>query len=190
LAFQLDGLPEGAVTRCEVTEVTIESPNGERWSNRVTSLASAGRYVPFVCQAQVAVPSALIESETGRAVRVHAALYLTIFGPERTTDVAVGNPPVAVEGVGFCAAVADELWGVITCRNALRPFRGMAPATGSMDPSYSPFAADLRVNPVYGSAGLLSKGLTRRTLTVREPVAHVRVMVDERDVSLRAFAAE
>jgi hypothetical protein len=56
-----------------------------------------------------------------------------------------------------------------------------------MDRSYSPFAADLRVNPVHASFVPLSKGSTVRVFTVREPVAHVRVSVDERQVSLREF---
>lgn len=187
LRFLLEGVPEGVPVICEDMEVSIESQDGRRWPN---APKGGGLYstAPYSCLAEVSVPTAFFEGVEDPQVRVRAVLYLTLFGPEQSTPLAVGAAPVHVPGVGLCAAVADQELGFVTCRTAFRETRTIS--TGTARPSYSPFAADLRIQPVLSGGGLFLKEHLTTAVTSHAPVQHVRVVVDERDVILRDSASQ
>jgi hypothetical protein len=187
LGFVLDGLATGTRLRCEATDLTVEDSRGRRWRSGVErpSRSSLLWAAPFACGTNARIPSTFIEAAADDPVKVRALLYVSVLGPEQETSLTTGAPAVAVPGLGWCAAATGgDVFGVITCRDAFRQGDADVDIIRNIGPSYSPFPADLRLNPVLQYSGAFPGDVTTTALTVREPVAHVRVVVHEREVSL------
>jgi hypothetical protein len=139
---------------------------------------------PFACGTNARIPSTFIEAAADGPLQIRALLYVSVLGPEQKTSLTTGAPTVAVPGLGWCAATAGYSFNAITCRDAFRQGEADVDIIRNIGPSYSPFPADLRLYPVAQYSGAFPGDVTTTALTVREPVAHVRVVVREREVSL------
>jgi hypothetical protein len=169
--------------------VTIENASGETVRTGLTPTGRSRLWsAPYACQAMVPVSERFLDDAAGGPAWVRVVLYLTLFGPVQSTAVAVGGPPVEVPGVGLCTATADDEFRRVVCRTAFRSAGVLASASGNSRPDYSPFPADLRIQPVLGGGGLFSRERAVARVTSRAPIAHLRVVIDERDVDLERHA--
>ena len=197
LPLRIAGLPAGTLLACDAATVSIESASGATWQSDVIPLDSRISQAPDGCRVRAIVDHAFFNTDRSRQVRIRSALYLTIFGNERTTVTRPGAEPVNVPGVGMCrAALSEQGVPAVVCRAALRWPRRLVWArdgtgrgevlTESM--SYSPFPAELRISPVreaWARGSLNQSGDV--TIVTQEPIAHVRTDVELRDVELGAL---
>ena len=199
LPLHIAGLPAGSLLACEAATVRIESASGATWRSDVIRLGSRISQAPDGCRVMTQVGNAFFNSNRDRQVRIQSALYLTVFGNERSMSFGPSPKPVNVPGVGMCRATLEGppfLQGggpAVLCRAAFRWPRRLVwarDATGRGEVftetiSYSPFPADLRISPAEGywaRAPLNQSGEV--TIVTQEPIAHVRTDVDLRDVRL------
>jgi hypothetical protein len=138
-----------------------------------------------------------LEKNRDQPVRIHGTLSLTVFGNPRSTNL-LPETPTPVPGVGQCLAQPRELEMLkdrdlrpFLCAAALRWPRLLitghavdrdAGETFSTDLSYSPFPAELMISPIQTNLGLVAAEAV--TITTQEPLAHVRVAFDAKDIRL------
>ena len=141
------------------------------------------------------VPAKRSLSADVKSVRadLRGSLYLTLFGNARSRTIAMQKKPVNVIDNIQCSLVGLPV-GVFGCRAPFRwPAGIVSAAFGQNDiralgqtVSYSPFPAELGLDPVEGR---FPSGATTKedevTIRVKEPIAHIR-----RDFALGVVAIE
>jgi hypothetical protein len=194
LPLRIAGLPAGALLACEAATIRIESAAGAAWQSDVIRLGSRISQAPDGCRVRAVVDHAFFSTNRSRQVRIRSALYLTVFGNERTTVTAPGAGPVNVPGVGVCRATRSEQGlPAVMCRTAFRWPRRLVwtrDDTGRGElfaetMSYSPFPAELRISPVedaWAKAFLNESGDV--AIVAQEPIAHVHSDVELAGVEL------
>lgn len=203
LSFRVLGPATGTPIACEAAEVNFESPEGV-WR---TGLEGIGRVetmstIPDGCA--VEIPGVLVRAVADRQVDLHAILYITVFGIEQAKRVPIDEPPTFVPNAGLCrgtlirplnltADTADNSLTVVGCLTALRGPRGQVVFSLANSPtlrtsgrfSYSPFPADLKIQPVDEGGVANFRRVDAVMVAAQTPIAHVRSTVDVRDVHLR-----
>jgi hypothetical protein len=208
LSFRIVGPPTGTPIVCDAAEVTIEGPDGP-WSSGVMGIgrSDAMSSVPDEdCRLYLPLLGIPLDKRADRPVNLDAILYVTVFGPERSTTLQIDHSPTVIPDTGVCAGTTerkffrvgsetfDDSVTHVGCQTALRDpsrlilFRAASHvevlSLGRF--SYSPFPADLRLQPV--DAGYLNFRPIEAVAVVRREIAgHVRVVVHAQDVHLQDF---
>lgn len=203
LSFQIVGLPAATPIACAAAEATIEGQDGV-WQTGLR-IGRTGAMSTISDGCILTVSDALAGQVGTRQVNIHAILYITVFGADRPTTVPIDQPPTIVPSAGLCSGVTytdlirarsetvDNSATLVSCQSVFRDPRvillssrkGSELLPGRV--SYSPFPADLRIAPVDDVAYFNSEPVASMTVFTREPVAHVRAVVDVRDVYLQDF---
>jgi hypothetical protein len=106
-----------------------------------------------------------------------------VFGDDRTVTVHASSFPANVTDSFRCMLENPRPGGhpdraTMKCRAALRwPLQSVSGAISIAPDSFSPFPADLRLDPIRdkGSRGFVSAALDQHTFNLKEPVSYARV---------------
>jgi hypothetical protein len=197
LWLRATGLPEGTLLHCDAAELSVDNAAGSSWRSPTIRLPTGILRAPGPCHVILYLSPDSARKFGSQPVRIHVGLYMTIFGRGRSTAIPLDRNPVAVPGLGQCAASAvPDAPAVAWCRVPFRWPSRVVFARGSPDPlerfttslSYSPFPADLSFNPVETRWSLAkpdSNGMV--TIGTTETMWFVRSDLEIGDVRLTDF---
>ena len=204
LSFGFAGLSAETLIKCEATETTIQGPDGS-WETGLQVRGAAA--VSTIADGCTAVLSQTVVTQAGtRPVNVHAEIYITVFGPEQSTSVPIDRSPTIIPNAALCSGTTsrelisvasrtvENSWTYAHCVSAFRDPRRLIQVSARAGSevragrlSYSPFPADLRIPPLESAAYFTVRPTEAVTIEARDPIAHVRVAVDARDVNLQDY---
>jgi len=163
LPLALEGIPSNAEPSPEALIATFEAQDGTTWKaahDPRTNVIFEGQLISL----RTNLGKAFYEKVRDRPVTVHGTMYLTLFGNSRITRLPFRNESVELAGAGRCRATQAPTGQnyFLLCDSAFRApkdsvwgewvggLEGLPRATTlNRWPSYSPFAADLSLNPIY-----------------------------------------
>jgi hypothetical protein len=204
------GLPEGTDVQGDVLSISLQSPDVP--ASRVNSIDCQGfSRTPISVGAAIIHANCFIDTkffgqQRHRPAILHASLYFTLFGNAQSRTMPFSSDFFNAPGGLQCAAESDTLrtlWNV-KCRSPFRwPARLVYQRLGDTDEntippqsvSYSPFPADLSLDPIETRQSTVSAGgpgpkpaIRDFTIIVEEPLAHLRRDIQARNVQLNDFA--
>jgi hypothetical protein len=183
LPLNITGLPPGVVAKPEGFSVQLQASDGTmREADQLPLRVASQMGQAFSLQASV--DDAFYRKVKDEPMKVRGSLYMTLFGNQKTVRIPFGDRSVPVADVGVCSASGggNRPSYFLICSSAFRfpPvlvfYRFVQPAKGSVQDvwsstqpraiSYSPFPAELGINPV-------SQDFTYSTVPVPLAVARV-----------------
>jgi hypothetical protein len=201
------GIPEGTDVRGDVLSISLQSPDVP--AARVNAIDDCGNFSRTPISAGVAtihmncfIDTKFFGQHRDRPVTLHASLYFTLFGNSRSRTMPFSGDFFNAPGGLQCAAESDTLrtaWSV-HCRSALRwPARLVFERLGVVDDiipqsvSYSPFPADLSIDPIETRQSVTSMpgpapAIHNITIIAEEPLAHLHRDIVAHAVQLDDFA--
>ena len=135
-----------------------------------------------------------------QSLQLSGTLYFTLYGNKQQTILPINNGPVPVRGIGLCSADTRFL----LCHSAFRPpsnwvtihtLQNSPDGTNastdgfSHAASYSPFPADLNVDPLFTSFSPHVSAILQASIEAWEPLAHIERNFEFNHVRLNDFAA-
>ena len=192
LYLRVSGLPDDVPFVCRADDVTITGSRSETW--HASSHVGDGAVMPTGAQTQtcpvgIPTPARFLDAVADEPVRIQAALYITVFGSPRETAVPIDDVRRIVPELGACQGSKGDPNVHVDCRLALRALGVLAFPANSYSPyggnfSYSPFPAELRIQPV-SSVSFAYHAETRSAVVgTSAPIAHLKLDVDVPDVHL------
>ena len=203
IPLELSGVPGDLVTRSEGLAATIEGPGGAIWradENPWANVSTTGQLIAL----QTKIDGSFYQRVKDQPVRLRGYLYLTLYGNRQVSKVQFDNRVVPVRGMGICwASGGNGAPYFLVCNSAFRPsselvsvsFEASSRQTNTYMPpraaSYSPFPAQLNLNPVtpYVSYSTFKGPLDGATVMSLEPLAHVRAAIDIEGLRLADYEA-
>lgn len=194
IPLELTGAPGDMTPRFDGLDVTIEGAGGAVWNKNETprsQLSVTGQLIAL----QTKVDGAFYQKVKDQPVRVRGYLYLTLFANERVSQLPFDRRWRTVPGMGMCLASgghgAPYFLGYVstfrppsdlltimfdTGKDELWKWKANVPV---VTPSYSPFPAELSLDPVtpHVAYSTSAKPLDAVTVVSLEPLAHVRAAV-------------
>jgi hypothetical protein len=173
IPIKLSGIPAGLSPRYDGVIMAIEAPDGSTWpADRQPWSHITGR--DQVLSLQATVDGGFYRKVKDQRVKFRGAMYLTLYGHQRVTDVPFSAPPMAVPGRGLCTASpgTERKSYYLVCNSAFLDPQGMV--------TYSPFPADLALDPVNNHLSYTASleypfaPFTAATIQTAEPLAHLR----------------
>ena len=173
IPIKLAGIPAGMSPRYDGAIMAIEASDGSTWpADRQPWSHVIGRDEVLLLQATV--DGGFYRKVKDQRVKFRGALYLTLYGNHRVTNVPFSAPPMAVPGRGLCTASpgAGRKSYYLVCNSAFLDPQGMA--------AYSPFPADLAFDPVNSHLSYIASNywpfpaFTAATIETSEPLTHLR----------------
>jgi len=159
LPLRFSGLPAGTEVKLNGLTMTLDAPDGKTWIVKQPP--------PSSFDMEEGIPSlrAVIGRESymklrGQPLQIRGTLYFTLYGNKRSTFLPLNGIRIPVKGIGVCSGGARFL----RCASA---FRQQSDSVGlqimedsrtgpkatteksSFVASYSPFPADLNIDPLY-----------------------------------------
>jgi hypothetical protein len=200
LPITVRGVPSDLDFRADGVSVWLQSAGGRSWKRDFYEPAGDSRTESEerTVILRNASPISSQEHEVLRQgpVTARVTLFLTAFGKPRAQTIALQQQPVNVMDGLQCFEAGRQ--GDVLCRSAFRWPSSIIDArvTGSTASSftqfisYSPFPANLTLNPVetrWASAYTATKPLEVRevTISLKEPIAHVRRDLELTNVPVR-----
>ena len=173
IPVKIAGIPAGMIPRYDGVIMAIQASDGSTWpADRQPWSHVIGRDQVLLLQATV--DGSFYRKVKDQPVKFRGAMYLTLYGNLRATDVPFSAPPTAVPGRGLCTASpgAGRKSYYQVCNSAFRDPQGMT--------TYSPFPADLAFDPVKRHLAYIASleypfpAFTAATIQTSEPLAHLR----------------
>jgi hypothetical protein len=180
LPFAVNGVPVGEEVQIEAATILLQSSDGKAFHVTVTGAnqrsaptGPASFDIPF------AMPASFFNAERAEPVTLHASLYFTVFGNARTKTIPLRSQPVdLMDGIRCGRGPFNRF----VCESPFRwPARlvyvqagGPASSLGYLL-SYSPFPSGVNLDDsIAGRWTDLSPFASRATITVEQPLAHLR----------------
>ena len=165
IPIKIAGIPAGMSPRLDGVIMAIQAPDGSTWSADQQPWSHVGG---------TTVDAGFYRKVKDQQVKLRGAGYLTLYGNRRVTNVPFSAPPMAVPGRGLCTASpgAGRKSYYLVCSSVFLDPQGMV--------SYSPFPADLALDPVYSHLSYIASleypfaPFTAATIETTEPLAHLR----------------
>jgi hypothetical protein len=188
IPLELSGVPGDLVPRTEGLTVKIEGAGGAVWNKNETPWAEVSTTGQLIAL-QTTLDGAFYQKVKDQPVRLRGFLYLTLFGNQRISRVPFDNRPRPVPGLGICSASGGgDAPYFLACNSTFRPpselvsvdFEGRQTDESGYARlrmhSYSPFPAELSLNPVdpFIQWSTFKGRLVAATVVSLEPVAYVR----------------
>jgi hypothetical protein len=189
LPLSVQGVPDGDEVRIDVLTFSFEGADGQKWN---FSTGSSPPLETPALQSDVFMDATFFNREREKPVVFRATLYLTLFGKE--TEKALGGSAL-INLTPQLQCLEDNRYpqDFLLCRTAFRnPSDLITLRRGDSyrvwrDVSYSPFPAELTLNPI-SDIRFLSEEDQNSVLLFREPLAHFRRHVELRDLRLDDLA--
>lgn len=202
--ISIRGIPNGSDLQANALELRFQSPGGREWKAALRPLADLLRSPngqPAILNENIFVDRGFFNEERDRPLTVHASLYLTLFGKERTRTIPLQTEPVNVTDRMRCFTIPANIGWDVYCRSAFRwPADAVYAQIGNVQSSpftkfisFSPFPANLSLSPLelhwapvypYGPAAQP----TEVTIIAKRPLAHFRRDFEFRGVRLADLA--
>ncbi|MGA2770621.1 MAG: hypothetical protein ABSG26_07380 [Bryobacteraceae bacterium] len=173
IPITIAGIPAGMSPRYDGAIMAIEASDGSTWpaDQQPWSHVTTRDQVLWL---QATVDGGFYRKVKDQPVKLRGAMYLTLYGNLRVTEVPFSAPPMAVPGRGLCTATpgAGRKSYYLICSSVFLDPEG--PAT------YSPFPADLALDPVNSHRTYIAAfyypfaAFTAATVGTTEPLAHLR----------------
>jgi len=173
IPITIAGIPAGMSPRYDGAIMAIEASDGSTWpaDQQPWSHVTTRDQVLWL---QATVDGGFYRKVKDQPVKLRCAMYLTLYGNLRVTEVPFSAPPMAVPGRGLCTATpgAGRKSYYLICSSVFLDPEG--PAT------YSPFPADLALDPVNSHRTYIAAfyypfaAFTAATVGTTEPLAHLR----------------
>ena len=204
IPLKVAGVSDDVTIKPEALTVTIEGPSGavwraldEPWSN----VASTGQLISL----RAVLDESFYERVKDQPVTMRGSLFLTLYGHRQVTKVPFIGRPQPVPGLGICSATGGS--GApyfLTCNSDFHPRAYLISVrfeaetreqegryTARRLASYSPFPAELSLNPVnpFVSYSTFKGALDGVTVSALEPIAHVRAPLAIDGLKLGAYEA-
>jgi hypothetical protein len=191
IPLEVSGVPAGMESRFDGLTVTIEGEGGAVWNKNEsprTEMSVTGQLIAL----QTTVDGAFYQKVRDQPVRLRGYLYLTLFGNQRESRMAFDKRWRAVPGMGMCmGSGGNGAPHFLGCFSAFRPpsdllsitfdtgreqWKTVAPVQA---PSYSPFPAELSLDPVtpHLAYSTSTAPLDAATVVSLDPLAHVRAAI-------------
>jgi hypothetical protein len=173
IPVKLAGIPAGMSARPDGVIMAIQAPDGSTWPpdrQPWSHIIVRGG----VLSLQTTVDSGFYRKVKDQPVKLRGAMYLTLYGNLRVTEVPFSAPPMAVPGRGLCTATpgTGRKSYYVICSSVFLDPEG--------PPTYSPFPADLALDPVNSHHTYIASNywpfpaFTAATVGTTEPLAHLR----------------
>jgi len=201
--LQLTGLPDQLDAKPEGLTFSIEAPGGavlRPASQPSRNVTSTGQLIAL----RATLPESFYRAVKEQPITIRGEIDLTLYGNRRETKVPIRGGLRAVPGMGLCTATGGPpATYFLSCNAALRPRadkvaiafephpRVIADYATRFPPSYSPFPAELSINPLSSSDAYSTyQGpLDAVTVSSEEPVAFVRAPLLIEGLRLGAYEA-
>ncbi|MGH9622326.1 MAG: hypothetical protein ACRD45_21795 [Bryobacteraceae bacterium] len=198
LPLQVSGLPNGTILKPNGLTVTLRSSDGETWIVHRPPPDSFD-FESGITSLQAAMSRAFYEKVKDRPLQFRGTLYFTLYGNERNTPIPVNGAPVPVNGVGLCSAAARYLlcnsafrqqsgWAAFRLLQATRSGTRTTTENLSRIGSYSPFPADINVDPLIRFFSPQLTAISEASVETWEPIAHLERNFEMDGVRLDDFA--
>jgi hypothetical protein len=180
LPVHITGIPEGMLVRPEMFDLSIDAPDGTRWSSgwRTFSYALWARWNwkgPHDATVSTTVERSVFDHLRTQRADWRISLALTVYGRERTHVVSASNGAFDIEGLGVCVSGRELPSGhLLTCRKSVPDAIGVEDI--SLYPADWADLISLGPSPIWISTILLPREWEGGPLTfhIRRPVAHIR----------------
>lgn len=206
----LRGLPEGTDVQGDVFSISLQSPDVP--ASQVNAIGDCANFsrTPMsegssIIHVNCFIDTRFFGKQRDRPMTLHASLYFTLFGNAQSRSMPLSSEFLNAPGGLQCTAESGgpRADSIVKCRSAFRwPARLVYERRGDSDEntapeavSYSPFPADLSIDPVETYQSIVSVGGPRPrptihnvTVIVEEPLGHLRRDVVAHDVQLDDFA--
>lgn len=202
IPLRLSGVADAYSPRPEGLTVEIRGADGAVWRSSAveprSNVSSSGQLISL----RTTLDEEFYRRVKDQPVNIRGELYLTLYGDRRETKVRIGGATQAVPGMGLCKATGGPpATYFLSCASALRPRadhvavtfephpRVLADGSLRFPPSYSPFPAELSINPLTPSEAYSTyQGpLDAVTVSSEEPVAFVRAPLEIDGLRLGAY---
>lgn len=204
IPLQVTGMPDDVVAKPEGITGTIEGPGGAVWrieGPAQRNVTSTGQLITL----RTTVDETFYRRIKDKPVAVRGYLFATLYGNRHETKVPFTGQRRRVPGMGMCTATGGPpATYFLSCYSALRPRadrvaltfephpRVLADYSWRAAPSYSPFPAELSIDPLSRSEAYSTyQGpLDAVTVSSEEPVAFVRAPLEIEALHLGAYEAK
>ena len=193
LPIAIRGVPSGPEVQADALFITFRGADGRNWRTRLPNVSlQRGEAGVLVVNGYVLVDAEFFRQEQARPVTVRGELFLTFFDNPRLQTISLrGRRENVVKGLQCGPGLLHQLY----CRSAFTwPHRRVYARFGeeegeSFTPfvSYSPFPAQLALNPFEQHWVSTPASAQRATIITKEPLSHVRRAFEFRDVHLSDF---
>ncbi|HZQ56342.1 MAG TPA: hypothetical protein VFB14_29405 [Bryobacteraceae bacterium] len=200
LPLRITGLPAGTVPEPNGLTVSLRAPDGAAWTAKQPA-PSGVNFEAGIPSLRAAMGKDFYAKVKNQPLQLQGTLYLTLYGNGQTTNVPLDGGLVPVHDVGVCSA--NEHF--VRCQAAFRPpldwvtiriwqTAQRGPRTTVEPPfprpSYSPFPADLGIDPVYQSLWRPNADtITAAQVQTVQPIAYLECKFDIEQVRLSDFVA-
>lgn len=193
LPLQITGIPAGMDVRAEGLTAAIESPAGAVWQTGRRPWTYANQE-ESILSLQTDVDPTFYKDVRNEPVNIRGTLYFTLYGNEQITHIPFQSRSVPVPSMGICSASrgAGGRTYFLLCSSAFRAepdlvsirfvelgknsLRVTTPYGPLRWISYSPFPADLNINPVsqYFTYRKSEQPLSDVVIESVEPLLHMQ----------------
>jgi hypothetical protein len=191
IPLQIAGIADDLTVKSEGLTFTIEAPGGAVWhadKDPGSNVSSTGQLTTL----RTVMDESFYQKVKDQPVNLRGYIYLTLYGDRQATKVPFTERLQPVRGLGICSASGGA--GApyfLVCNSAFRTqpdlvsvrFEDTGREPSSFTPgrlaSYSPFPAELSLNPLnaYTSYSISKDRLDGVTVMTTEPLAYVRAPV-------------
>ncbi len=207
IPISVQNIPDGTEFKADALGISLQSPDGRAahldagdCPDPLRRSLSTGAVMVY---ASCLLDQTFFKQERGQPLTLRASLYFTLFGNARSQTIPLSNEPSnALDGLQCYTNVVKAEWDVY-CRSAFRwPDRLVYAKLGHSNAdsfaqyvSYSPFPASLNIDPIetrWASAYPSGPAPTVHdvTITVEEPLAHLRRDFEARNINLNRLASQ
>ncbi len=199
LPLRLSGFPPGAKLRPNGLTVTLSAPDGETWTVKQPPPYSFS-FEAGIISMRAVMGAAFYNKVKDEPLELRGTLFFTLYGNQQSARIPLNSGSVPVSGI-LCSAGAhflrcDSVFRAPSDLVAIRVFQEFptGPKATTESPfrstSYSPFPADLTVDPLYQSffAPYIDTISEARVETL-QPLAHLEQDFAIDHVRLTDFAA-
>jgi hypothetical protein len=195
IPLEIRGTPDDVTVTAEGITAEIDGPGGAVWRANGNPRGTASQTGQLI-DLHTTVDGAFYKRVQNEPVRIRGFVYLTLFGNRRVSQVPFDRKTVVVPGMGRCLGAASgaaegRLYSVL-CTTSFRPrnsrwfvrfeSKSKEPLAYQSGPSisYSPFPAQLGLNPVsqYLDFSTFKGPLEAATVETIEPLSHVKAALE------------
>jgi hypothetical protein len=197
LPLQFSGVPTGTELKPNGATMTLRAADGETWIVKQPPPSSLN-FESGITSLRAAMGKAFYTKVKNQPLRLRGTLYFTLYGNKQRTLLPLNSSLVPVNGVGMCSAGTRFL----LCNSAFRAGAdlvaiqtlqhapgGPVATTESLAglASYSPFPAELNVNPVSRFFSPRVRAISAASIEALRPLAHLERSFGIENVRLDDF---
>jgi len=189
LSLRVSGLSNDTPFVCRASEIRISDASGTLWRSEYHGDQPLIIAMDQLCPVNVSMPAKILNAVADVPVRIEAVVYITAFGSSQEAVVPIDGAWSSISTLGTCQGAKGEVNVLLECRQAFRELGVLAFPRNSYSPygrafSYSPFPAELRIEPIIRGSFPFHSDTTSAVLTTNAPIAHLRLEVDVPNVHL------